>query len=100
MKKFENEKKPFAMIGVNTNPKEPAALQEVMERESLPWRSFADKGGIVRTWNLSGTPTIYLIDHAGVIRNKWVGAPGEKALDEALEKLIREAEDAAKTDAK
>ena len=100
MKKLADEKKPFALIGVNTTPKEPPELKAVMDLENLPWRSFADKGGIVRTWNLSGTPTIYLIDHAGVIRNKWVGAPGAKAIDEALEKLIREAEDAAKPGAK
>jgi hypothetical protein len=27
-----------------------------------------------------------------VIRNKWLGRPGEKAIDTALEKLIKEAE--------
>jgi hypothetical protein len=89
------EKRPFALIGVDTNPEEPQKLEEVMEHEKLPWRSFADNGDIVRRWNLAGTPTIYLIDHAGVIRGKWVGAPGEKALDEALEKLIVEAEKVA-----
>ncbi len=93
MKKFE--KRPFALIGVNTNPEEPRKLEEVMKRENLPWRSFADNGDIVRRWNLAGTPTIYLIDHAGVIRCKWMGAPGKKALDEALEKLILEAEKVA-----
>jgi peroxiredoxin len=89
------EKKPFALIGVNTNVKQPGKLKEVMDKEHLPWRSFADNGDIVRRWNLSGTPTIYLIDHAGVIRGKWVGAPGEKVLNEALAKLIAEAEKAA-----
>jgi peroxiredoxin len=64
-----------------------------MDRENLPWRSFADKGDIVGKWNLSGTPTFYVIDREGVIRYKWVGPPGEHALDAALEKLIREAED-------
>ena len=89
------EKRPFALVGVNTLPKEPRELEEVMKREKLPWRSFADKGDIVRKWNLAGTPTIYLIDPAGVIRGKWVGAPGEKALDNALEELILEAEKVA-----
>jgi hypothetical protein len=27
-----------------------------------------------------------------VIRHKWIGSPGEKAIDTALEKLINEAE--------
>jgi len=85
-------KRPFALVGVNTIAKGPQELKEVMDRENLPWRSFADNGDIVRRWNLAGTPTIYLIDHAGVIRGKWVGPPGERVLDEALRKLILEAE--------
>ena len=93
MKKFE--KRPFALIGVNTNATEPQKLKDVMAREELPWRSLADDGQIVRRWNLSGTPTLYLLDHAGVIRRKWVGAPAKQALDQALEALVREAEEAA-----
>jgi hypothetical protein len=33
-----------------------------------------------------------------VIRHKWVGAPGEKAIDTALEKLIHEAEASKESD--
>jgi len=88
----EFEKRPFALVGVNTANKDPLKLKEVMQREHIPWRSFTDKGDIVRRWNLAGTPTIYLIDHAGVIRRKWVGAPGAKVLEQALVKLILEAE--------
>ena len=92
----ELESRPFALLGVNTNAKEPQKLKDVMEREKLPWRSFADNGDIVRRWNLAGTPTIYLIDHAGVIRFKWVGAPRPNRLEEALSELVLEAERAAK----
>jgi hypothetical protein len=72
-----------------------------METEKLTWRSFADQGAIVGTWNLPGTPTFYVIDHKGVIRHKWVGSsadyqlgglPSEKTIAAALEKLIQEAE--------
>jgi peroxiredoxin len=68
-----------------------------MVKEKLNWRSFSDKGPITRgliatRWNMSATPTMYVIDHKGVIRYKWVGAPGEKAIDDALEKLIGEGE--------
>jgi hypothetical protein len=56
----------------------------------------AGAGPIARKWNLSATPTFYVIDHKGVIRYKWAGPPGEKALDAALEKLLQEAEKAAK----
>ena len=47
---------------------------------------------VVSEWNSPGTPVYYVIDPTGVIRYKWVGNPGEKALDAALDKLIQEAE--------
>ena len=37
----------------------------------------------------AATPGYYVIDHACVIRYKWVGNPGAKAIDAALEKLIQ-----------
>ena len=85
------KEKPFALIGVNGN-NEPKNLKQVMDKEKLNWRSFGDKGAINTHWNAPGTPTYYIIDHQGVIRNKWYGHPGEKALDSALEKLIKVAE--------
>ncbi len=63
-----------------------------MTREKLNWRSFDDQGAINRQWNLPATPTFCIIDHKGAIRHKWVGSPGEKAIDTALEKLIQAAE--------
>lgn len=66
-----------------------------MEKEQLNWRSFADQGAINAKWN-AGTPTYYVIDHRGVIRYRWVGNPGEKAIDARLEKLIHVAEREAK----
>ena len=94
--------RPFALIGVNVNGYDARKLKEVMTREKLNWRSFADQGAIVGKWNLPGTPTYYVIDHKGVIRHKWVGSPADyklgglpdaKAIDAALEKLLKEAEE-------
>lgn len=92
MKKLKE--KPFALIGVNINNHEPAKLKDVMTEEKLNWRSFADQGTIFRQWNSPGTPTFYVIDDKGTIRHKWIGHPGEKLIDTALEGLIREVEKA------
>jgi hypothetical protein len=74
-------------------------LKKTMDKENLNWRSFADAkkgdgyfGPICAQWNLVGTPTLYIVDHKGVIRHKWLGGPGEKTIDETLEKLIKEAQ--------
>ena len=85
--------KPFALIGVHGLAYEPKKLKEVMEKEKLNWRSFADQRVISAKWSARGTPTYYIIDHNGVIRYKWTGYPGAKAIDQALEKLIKEAEE-------
>ena len=88
--------KPFALIGVNVggNAKN---LKDVVKKEGLPWRSFADsgtagQGPIAARWNLTNTPTLYVLDPRGVIRYKWVGGPGEKAIDAALDGLLKEIE--------
>ena len=77
---------------MNTNEKEPAKLKEIMDKEKLNWRSFVIHDAINAQWNQPGTPMYYVIDHEGVIRHKWFGSPGEKAIDRALDKLIGEAE--------
>ena len=94
MKKLEE--KPFALIGVNVNAYDAKQLKAVMVKEKLNWRSTADQGAIAEKWNSPGTPVYYVIDPTGVIRYKWVGNPGEKAIDAGLEKLIQEAERDAK----
>jgi hypothetical protein len=90
--------KPFALIGVNINCHDPKTLKKVMEKEQLTFRSFTDKsdgaglGVIGSAWNLFGTPTVFVLDHKGVIRYRQMGIPDRKAIDGVLKELIREAE--------
>jgi hypothetical protein len=86
--------KPFALIGVHLNYDNDDApkVKAVMTKEQLNWRTFVDRGPIAAKWKPAGTPTFYIIDARGVIRYKWAGAPGTKAIDAALDELIREAE--------
>jgi hypothetical protein len=84
--------KPFALIGVNVNEFESKNLKERMDKEKMNWRSFAHQDAVNAKWKPS-TPSYYVLDPKGVIRHKWVGAPGEKAIDTALEKLINEAQE-------
>ena len=77
------------MIGVNVNESESKNLKERMDKEKMNWRSFAHQDAIDAKWNPS-TPGYYVLDPKGMIRYKWIGAPGEKAIDTAVEKLIEE----------
>ena len=69
----------------------PTALKEVMDKENLQWRTFADDGTIAKKWNSPPTPTFYVLDAQGVIRHKWFGHPGEDKIDSVVEALVKKA---------
>ena len=82
--------RPFAIVGVNSDSKE--KLQEMVKNKTVNWRSFTNeqKGfKISSNWNVRGWPTLYIIDHEGIIRHK--GLRGD-AMEAALDELIKKAE--------
>jgi thioredoxin family protein len=89
--------KPFALVGVNSDQDREKAKKQ-SEEQQITWRSFYQQGtgGPISTkWNVSGWPTLYIIDHKGVIRHKWVGSPGDAVLDKSIEALVEEASKAS-----
>ena len=94
------EGKPFALIGVNSD-KDRTDAKKKNGDESITWRSFwngeeGTRGPISKEWKVTGWPTLYLIDHKGVIRRMSLGNPGDEKMDKAIDELIKEAEKAAK----
>src|SRR5947199_10035292 len=92
VKKMEG--KPFVLLGVNSDQTREIAKQAVTSQK-LTWRSFyAGQGGgtIAPTYQIQGWPTLFLIDHKGVIRQKWLGSPGNEKLDAAVEELVTKTE--------
>jgi thioredoxin-related protein len=83
--------KPFALLGVHGLDYTTKQLKAVMEKEKLNWRSVSSRA-IAARWSARGTPTYYVIDPKGLIRFKWVGYPGPKPIDTALEELLKETE--------
>jgi Thioredoxin-like len=84
------EGKPFALVGVNSDS-DKEKLKKRMAEEKITWRSFwngpkGTDGPIARAWNVRGWPTVYVLDHQGVIRFKGVR---DKAMDRAVDQLLR-----------
>jgi hypothetical protein len=84
------EDKPFALVGVNSD-RDREATKLVLEKESITWPSFwnggGSTGGIAKAWNVHSWPTIYVLDHHGVIRLK---NKRDKAMDKAVDMLLEE----------
>ena len=88
--------KPFTLLGVNSDS-DLDELKPTLKEENITWRSFwngpnGTGGPISAEWKVHGWPTLYVIDHKGVVRHKWVGSPGDAALDAAIDKLVEAAE--------
>jgi hypothetical protein len=84
------EGKPFALVGINSDG-DKQKLKGRMKEENITWPSWWDGGNtsgpIATAWNVSGWPTIYVLDDEGVIRYK--GVRGE-AMDKAVNTLLKE----------
>jgi hypothetical protein len=102
VKKLEG--KPFVLLGVNSD-RDKEMIATNLKKHQVTWRSFwcgedGTGGTIPAEWNVSGWPTLYLIDHQGVIQKKWIGSPDteeeKKAFDDEVEKHVKIAEAAAK----
>jgi thiol-disulfide isomerase/thioredoxin len=87
------EGKPFALLGVNTDNTREQLLHE-QQANQLNWRSWLDapNGAISTQWKVEGLPTLFLIDHKGLIRWESVGVPNLKEMDALIEQLVQEAE--------
>ncbi len=82
--------KPFALIGINSDGSR-SALQKIIKEQKLNYRNAVDgstRGPIAKAWNISGWPTMYVIDREGVIRAQILGADNRK-LTEAIEAALK-----------
>lgn len=88
--------RPFALIGINSD-KDLEQASRKNRAAGVTWRSFwngpkTTSGPISTQWRVRSWPTLFLIDHDGIIRHRWVGNPGNAVLDKAIEALVRAAE--------
>jgi thiol-disulfide isomerase/thioredoxin len=88
--------RPFVILGVNGDTDRGQALKAV-EKTGMPWRSIwggakGAGGPHAEGWCVGGWPTVYVIDHAGVIRHNSLRGT---ALDDPIEELVRAVERAA-----
>ncbi len=85
----EYAKEPFAIVGVNS-VKSPEMLRDVIVEKNLHWPSFFDGGGtsgpIATQWGVRGWPTVFVLDHKGVIRHR-----GRGGLDAVINRLVDQA---------
>src|SRR5262249_60129119 len=83
--------KPFALLGVNGDGEGRAAIPKIQEA-NINWRYWIDtpENAIVPRWDVSGFPTVFLIDPKGIVRYRHEGAPSAEELDSEIDRLLAE----------
>jgi hypothetical protein len=80
---------PFTLLGINSDSSR-SALKKILEDEKITWPNIyggpTGKNEIAERWNVHGWPTIYILDHEGVIRHRDLR---DEAMEEAVVELIK-----------
>ena len=89
----KNKDKPFVLVSVSVDD-EKETLTKFLEKEKMPWIHWWDNGqetAVMKKYRVRAFPTLYLIDHTGIVKQKWVGNPGNDKIDAAVEELVKAA---------
>ena len=86
VEKYEDQ--PFALLGVNTDSLDD--IKKIYADNQINWRSWVQgsiDGPVPTKWNIESWPTIFLIDHEGIIRHRF-NTISPDALDEMIGALV------------
>ena len=82
--------KPFTLLGINSDESR-SALKKIIEEQEISWPNIYDgragTGPIASRWNVHGWPTLFILDHKGVIRYRDLR---DKQLEDAVVRLLEE----------
>jgi hypothetical protein len=83
--------KPFTLLGINSDESR-SALKKIRDDEKITWPQIYDgtpgQGPIAKRWNVHAWPTIFILDHEGVIRYRDLrGEAMEAAILELVAKV-------------
>ena len=87
------EGKPFVLLGVSAD-RTLEDLKTTEEEQRINWRSWWDeRGSLRRQWDVRVLPTLFLIDHNGLVRYRFEGGgpTTEEDLEAAIKDLVRKA---------
>lgn len=94
----EMDGKPFVLIGVSVDGKADT-VKQFQEKHEMPWVHWhiGPNGKALDLWDVSAFPTLFVIDHKGIIQHTQVGFdPAKDSVPEKVAELVRAAEEAKK----
>ena len=93
----KTQDQPCVLLGVNCE--ERSVLRKIINEKKVNWQCWSDgpDGPIANQWRVNSFPCIFIIDHEGIIRHKFSGAPDPDEVDRVLTQLVKAANEKSKT---
>ncbi len=79
-----------AFVSISTDPTtdQPSVLSTYATTHNSPWTWIRDTSGIVQTYGVTGTPTIFVLDNNGIVRNRFNRVTDLQTLDAACSAVM------------
>jgi thiol-disulfide isomerase/thioredoxin len=83
--------RPFVLVSISADDSK-ETVKKFLEKNPMPWTHWhiGPDSEVLDLWDIEGFPTIFVVDHKGVIRYKDVR---DKRMDEAVDTLLKEMEE-------
>jgi peroxiredoxin len=86
--------RPFVLLGVAQDSAD--TLKEFQKDFPMPWPNIVDGTRLIaRQWNVEAVPSGLLVNHRGVIRNRWLDGINPDEAWAAVDAAVQEAEKAS-----
>ncbi len=78
----------FVSISIDPTTDQPSVLSTYATTHNSPWTWIRDTSGVGRVYGVTGTPTIFLVDGNGIVRNRFNRVTELQTLDQACQALL------------
>jgi thiol-disulfide isomerase/thioredoxin len=83
--------RPFVLLGVAED--QPEEVKEFQKVTPMPWPNIVDGSRVVgKQWSVDSIPAAVLVDHNGIIRERWRNGLNPDEVWAAVDKAVRKAE--------
>ena len=78
----------FLSISIDPARDQPTILSAYAQQHNMPWTWAIDQRQVMQTYGVTATPTIFILDSDGVVKNHFVGVQDLQTLENSLLALL------------
>ncbi|HKB02497.1 MAG TPA: TlpA disulfide reductase family protein [Gemmataceae bacterium] len=83
--------RPFVILGIAQDPAE--EVREFQKGTPMPWPNIIDGTRVIgKQWSVDSIPAAILVDHNGIIRERWRNGLNPTDVWDAVERAVKKAE--------